>query len=107
LTKEIGYTIEDPFQGSLRLSIICDAIRRDVLGDEIIRNTAFKVKDPSDASPFYDEGEEDYEVYQQSGTDKNGTQIVSETIGLTTSLNMENVTLNGNFHRGSFNEPRP
>jgi len=38
---EIGYSIEDPFQGTLRLSILCDAIRRDVLGDELIRNTAF------------------------------------------------------------------
>ena len=38
---EIGYSIEDPFQGTLRLSILCDAIRRDVQGDEIIRNTAF------------------------------------------------------------------
>lgn len=41
---EIGYSIEDPFQGTLRLSILCDAIRRDVLGDEIIRNTAFNLK---------------------------------------------------------------
>ncbi len=38
---EIGYSIEDPFQGTLRLSILCDAIRRDILGDELIRNTAF------------------------------------------------------------------
>ena len=29
---QIGYTIEDPFQGSLRLSILCDSIRKDVLG---------------------------------------------------------------------------
>lgn len=29
---QIGYSIEDPFQGSLRLSILCDSIRRDVLG---------------------------------------------------------------------------
>jgi predicted membrane chloride channel (bestrophin family) len=29
---QIGYSIEDPFQGSLRLSILCDAIRRNVLG---------------------------------------------------------------------------
>lgn len=28
---EIGYSIEDPFQGSLRLSNLCDAIRNDVL----------------------------------------------------------------------------
>jgi len=38
---EIGYNIEDPFQGTLRLSILCDTIRRDVLADEMIRNTAF------------------------------------------------------------------
>lgn len=29
--SQIGYSIEDPFQGSLRLSLLCDAIRRDVL----------------------------------------------------------------------------
>lgn len=29
---QIGYSIEDPFQGSLRLSNLCDAIRHDVLG---------------------------------------------------------------------------
>mmetsp|Transcript_1522 Transcript_1522/g.2412 ORF Transcript_1522/g.2412 Transcript_1522/m.2412 type:complete len:551 (+) Transcript_1522:81-1733(+) len=40
---EIGYSIEDPFQGTLRLSILCDTIRRDVLGDEDIRNTAFEL----------------------------------------------------------------
>lgn len=28
---EIGYSIEDPFQGSLRLSNLCDSIRNDVL----------------------------------------------------------------------------
>jgi len=43
---EIGYSIEDPFQGTLRLSILCDAIRRDVLADEVIRNTAFKLNEP-------------------------------------------------------------
>ena len=42
---EIGYSIEDPFQGTLRLSILCDAIRRDVMGDELIRNTAFTLKE--------------------------------------------------------------
>lgn len=42
---EIGYSIEDPFQGTLRLSILCDAIRRDVLGDELIRNTAFTLNE--------------------------------------------------------------
>ena len=43
---EIGYSIEDPFQGTLRLSILCDAIRRDVIADEVIRNTAFKLTEP-------------------------------------------------------------
>ena len=38
---EIGYSIEDPFQGTLRLSVLCDTIRRDVLADEVIRSTAF------------------------------------------------------------------
>lgn len=39
---EIGYSIEDPFQGTLRLSVLCDTIRRDVLADEVIRSTAFE-----------------------------------------------------------------
>lgn len=63
---EIGYSIEDPFQGTLRLSILCDAIRRDVLGDEIIRNTAFALDTDTrtDASgdsdkQFYDEEDDD------------------------------------------------
>ena len=37
---EIGYSIEDPFLGSLRLSILCDNIRRDVLGTDV-RETAY------------------------------------------------------------------
>ena len=48
---EIGYSIEDPFQGTLRLSVLCDTIRRDVLADEIIRNTAFSTgEDTTDDS---------------------------------------------------------
>jgi len=38
---QIGYSIEDPFQGTLRLSILCDSIRKDVIGDEFFRDTAF------------------------------------------------------------------
>ena len=44
---EIGYSIEDPFQGTLRLSILCDTIRRDVLADEMVRGTAFQFDDES------------------------------------------------------------
>ena len=28
---QIGHSIEDPFQGTLRLSILCEAIRKDVM----------------------------------------------------------------------------
>mmetsp|Transcript_13406 Transcript_13406/g.31168 ORF Transcript_13406/g.31168 Transcript_13406/m.31168 type:complete len:542 (+) Transcript_13406:86-1711(+) len=55
---EIGYSIEDPFQGTLRLSILCDTVRQDVLGDEAIRSTAFEMdEERADA----DEGEKDDE----------------------------------------------
>lgn len=47
---EIGYSIEDPFQGTLRLSVLCDTIRRDVLADEVIRNTAFERQSSSRSS---------------------------------------------------------
>lgn len=42
---EVSCAIEDPFQGTLRLSILCDTIRRDVLGDENIRSTAFRLEE--------------------------------------------------------------
>jgi predicted membrane chloride channel (bestrophin family) len=42
---EIGVKVEEPFQGTLRLSILCDTIRRDVLGDEHIRSSAFRLEE--------------------------------------------------------------
>jgi len=78
---EIGCSIEDPFQGALRLSILCDAIRRDVVGEEIIRNTAFELKDEAvsnkegvdikqdyldDELDRYDDDDEDYEVKEDT-----------------------------------------
>ena len=45
---QIGYSIEDPFQGSLRLSILCDAIRKDVLGETLERESAFDLDDTWD-----------------------------------------------------------
>ena len=45
---EIGYSIEDPFQGTLRLSILCDTVRRDVLADEFVRETAFAIEGSED-----------------------------------------------------------
>ncbi len=59
---EIGYSIEDPFQGTLRLSILCDAIRRDVLGDEIIRNTAFVLRNKDKATKIGGESQMEYYV---------------------------------------------
>ena len=47
---EIGYSIEDPFQGTLRLSVLCDTIRRDVLADEVIRSTAFVMEEDDNDS---------------------------------------------------------
>jgi predicted membrane chloride channel (bestrophin family) len=43
---QIGYSIEDPFQGSLRLSTLCDTIYRDCMyGTDFMRRraTAFRV----------------------------------------------------------------
>lgn len=53
---EIGYSIEDPFQGTLRLSILCDTIRRDVLADEFTRSTAFLLE--TDEDPDLDDDDE-------------------------------------------------
>jgi predicted membrane chloride channel (bestrophin family) len=50
---QIGYSIEDPFQGSLRLSILCDAIRRNVIGQsDELRDSAFSIDDVSTALPY-------------------------------------------------------
>ena len=56
---QIGYSIEDPFQGSLRLSILCDSIRKDVLGvldeNKSQRRSAYStsnwIEDESDDEP--------------------------------------------------------
>jgi len=55
---EIGYSIEDPFQGTLRLSILCDTIRRDVLADEFARATAFNLKEKEEEDDDDDDKEE-------------------------------------------------
>jgi len=48
---EIGTRIEDPFQGTLRLSILCDGIRRDVFSDLLIRDSAFQLDYPDEKQP--------------------------------------------------------
>jgi len=81
---EIGYSIEDPFQGTLRLSILCDAIRRDVLGDDIIRNTAFTLDKESRKTDVkevatevkLDEEEEDDDDYDEDELEGDNTVTV-------------------------------
>jgi hypothetical protein len=46
---QIGYSIESPFQKSLRLSILCDAIRRDIIGNE--SDSAFYIEEEEDDFP--------------------------------------------------------
>jgi predicted membrane chloride channel (bestrophin family) len=58
---EIGYAIEDPFQGTLRLSILCDAVRRDVLGDEGIRGSAFLLEKTHHGDPISYKDEDEQE----------------------------------------------
>lgn len=60
---EIGMRIEDPFQGTLRLSIMCDTIRRDVLADESIRSSAFQLETEE---PELELDKEEYEEAMQS-----------------------------------------
>lgn len=95
---EIGYAIEDPFQGTLRLSIICDTIRRDVLGDEIIRSTAF---DLSDRSEIDDDDDDDEE-----GDDDEIDAKLDDTISVVASSNGTiNDKENGDQKNGS-SEPK-
>jgi len=65
---EIGSRIEDPFQGTLRLSIYCDAIRRDVLADAIARDTAFDLDEEGNFSA--DDGEYDAIIELESESDE-------------------------------------
>mmetsp|Transcript_35911 Transcript_35911/g.86673 ORF Transcript_35911/g.86673 Transcript_35911/m.86673 type:complete len:1040 (+) Transcript_35911:123-3242(+) len=68
---EIGSRIEDPFQGTLRLSIYCDAIRRDVLADAIARDTAFDLDDEEGKSSRDDDDEYDAIFELESDRDDN------------------------------------
>jgi hypothetical protein len=43
-TSFIFYFFTLPFAGTIRVSILCDTIRRDVLGDQTIRATAFDIE---------------------------------------------------------------
>mmetsp|Transcript_21883 Transcript_21883/g.45185 ORF Transcript_21883/g.45185 Transcript_21883/m.45185 type:complete len:615 (-) Transcript_21883:193-2037(-) len=85
---EIGTRIEDPFQGTLRLSILCDQMRREVLSDELLRDTAFTIdlpqKEEEEKSKvqFLPDGEEDDDdstggSYEDGGDDRRRTMWVN------------------------------
>jgi hypothetical protein len=77
---EIGYAIEDPFQGTLRLSIICDIIRRDVLGDEMIRRTAFDLEE-SKKNEEDEEGNDELVYMETLGKDCTELDLGSDVEG--------------------------
>ncbi len=100
---EIGYAIEDPFQGSLRLSILCDTIRRDVLADERLRATAFDLEEKVEEldelvereGEIVDEIETMTNQTDVNGTDVNGEDLkeIMEAIEtITTGATSENST---------------
>ena len=59
---QIGHSIEDPFQGSLRLSMLCDGIRRDILdgtsGDDFTTRRASAFASEDDEEDIWKEEEE-------------------------------------------------
>jgi hypothetical protein len=77
---EIGYSIEDPFQGTLRLSILCDAIRRDVLGDEIIRNTAFILN--TDDQILDNRGDSEAQFFEDDDDDDDSMELDDEDLSI-------------------------
>merc|ERR1712238_504724 len=83
---EIGCSIEDPFQKTLRLSVLCDTIRRDVLADEVIRSTAFENEEgkrstsSSDTDQIIQRSNKDQELEEEEDSEDNyeSSSIVKE-----------------------------
>lgn len=114
---EIGYSIEDPFQGTLRLSILCDAIRRDVLSDELIRNTAFILEKEDSYNPSPSTGatnanapspmqdNQDDEDLDDEEVDDNAVEIedilIDERGNVVSNKQREESLLNGDVSHGS------
>jgi len=64
----------------LRLSILCDGVRRDVLGDENIRNSAFTLDDEKDEDE--DDGFSETTIYddqQEAPNGEGGASSISKT----------------------------
>mmetsp|Transcript_18669 Transcript_18669/g.28982 ORF Transcript_18669/g.28982 Transcript_18669/m.28982 type:complete len:622 (-) Transcript_18669:119-1984(-) len=86
---QIGYNIEDPFQSTLRLSILCDAIRRDVFADEILmRDTAFVLDDEFEKAQ--EDEDEDF-VYESESSLIDDDEIMAEDAGSEANVEGENI----------------
>lgn len=63
---QIGHSIEDPFQKTLRLSILCNAIRQDVMGESMSNFSAFRLEDPAASQPEPTKGiEEAQQMFEE------------------------------------------
>jgi hypothetical protein len=85
---EIGYTIEDPFQGTLRLSILCDGIRRDVLGDDLHRYLAFQLNEQENTkvAPY----DKDLGVAAQDDFEENEVADEEDTAAAASEISIKN-----------------
>jgi len=94
---EIGVRIEDPFQGTLRLSIMCDTIRRDVLGDEAVRSTAFQLEtdEGSDATHALDDDDDEFEEVATASTTLTTTDEASDGSATASEKNVEPALVDG------------
>jgi len=88
---EIGYSIEDPFQGTLRLSILCDAIRRDVLGDDPLHDTAFVLEDEHVLSKEGVDVNQDYLADEIDYYDDDDNYDESDDSGLTEDIMIDSM----------------
>lgn len=67
---QIGHSIEDPFQGSLRLSVLCDAIHKDVIfAEDVDDGSSFS----SPRGSAFDLGDDVTHDYQLNGQRADGS----------------------------------
>jgi Bestrophin, RFP-TM, chloride channel len=98
---QIGYSIEDPFQGSLRLSILCDAIRRNVIGQsEELRDSAFMIDETTTSVKSFDftsvMDQQDYSSTRMPSTDDLLQSMVDTNIITAPKFAVDNISGNGN-----------
>lgn len=97
---QIGYSIEDPFQKSLRLSILCDAIRRDVLGSDTdpgSRDSAFYIEE--DEEEELPELHEPHSLKGLHGHDDDDDFLEEADLGILVSSSTESFDSSGKDRR--------